>query len=44
MRVGDQEIKIKTLWQLRIELIIKLEEKYIRIDLLGLCRGRFSLD
>ena len=41
---GDQKIKRKTLQQSRTELVIKLENQYIRIDLLGQCRGRFFLD
>ena len=32
----DRETERKTLQQSRIELVIKLEKKYIRIDLLGL--------
>ena len=37
MRVSDREIKRKTLQQSKIELVIKLEKKYIRTDLFGLC-------
>ena len=37
MRVGDREIERKTVQQSRIKLVIKLEKKYIRTDLLELC-------
>ena len=44
LRGRYREIERKILYQSRVELVIKLEKKYIRTDLLGLCREQFSLD
>ena len=41
MRVDDREIERKTLQQSRIELVIKLEKKYIKTNLLKFTEDDF---